>query len=1378
LIRQKKEIRRIVIVVLFISFIFISNVQFLNHSNLIEDNNNEIIGLENLPNTSDLNLTDYILGSGDNQDVRIYVNNESSNLNDNEEFFKIPSIPTDDMFLIYGDFNFTFQNNYTTDYILEDDGALDAADFISFDFNENPLYSDVTWGPNTTKIGGEFSELVDGLNSTNLWLQADAGTLNFTIKTNFTDETYTKAGVINGNVVFNRINILALILSLVFDLTLDANLTVRIKDYSQSTWVNLIESILINSSIGRQEINRKIINENLNYIDLSDVCYIEFIFERSDLTSFDGHFYNLELESTYAFDLPITNNTYVALEFDLKGEKTTVNGFYVWIRTLNLTEAAITQLNITLYRADATLVRSGGTGGSLRGPKLNPDYNETIDSRLLVNYTKDNISYFEFNTTNTQNLNLSNYFIVIKSNNSNEVYSLVTLPWFDYGADGITEHQLITTNNGGLSWSLASKEVETTIAPYTSGQLDASSFKLNVTRGYMPSDFIYNSTNTLKIQDITPLPIENLEISLYPYNESSYLTWGLGRWTNIFTLPLENSSANEFEVYLQWNKSVIQGFKFNVTYSIKAYWIEGAPAFYNATYNENPEWTVTYDFDGNNSKFNNWDFFEFWFVYPNFMNAHNLTYPNGVEFLWLLEQESIVSENPSKLKLVINETYSILNGSYTLNLTSYNFINQIHSYINYNGILSETNGFMYGDNISVSLDIQDQNLNAPISGVANVTLFYPNGTIYPGAKLNDSTGYVDASVLSYDFNNDTILDLTDAVTVFGEYKLGIFWLNGSALGSKKITLYIDSYDLDLYDLTYSSNLETNVLIGEINNKVFQNYTMLIASINDTTGIPTPNLYAINNSDVNQEYSYNFGGQDLSILLESFLQSEDILNPNETVNFKTTIQNTHPFLPVDVKIDMQLVSYLNEDWIIAENTSTTVALNFSGHPDDSFEFDLNLTIPNLDIATQTWMGVNAPVRLGGAKTIITLYIEDVVVGIYKSPKFSLLSNRTSDNYDGYILGLTISEEITSRSILYEFEREECLYSPDNSLFLVNIIDENYVSSYRQFNDEFSLKLNSKFTNITIEPNTPIKGQSINFSSTLATEFGEVLSNKSVILEYYDSSSWKEIATYITDANGYVTFIIDTLIIDFEGDLQLQLSWDGDIINGVSENLFINITHEAIDISISVSQNDILIYRNRLTTLTYTLGNIGDSNLRLFNITVDFENNLQYTIVEVNYVELNWLSSGDNTDIVIEITITEISQLQVNFTITAQNVITGEIITFSKESSFSVFDPPIMDYFIEFFMFVMIAIFVIVWIVAVIYARKVRRRIEEPVEAPVRRPRKGKYIMVSDLKKPTPEKKIPKKKVEQKDVKPKKTTDLDSLLEERGLAEKQKKKKPKK
>ena len=100
------------------------------------------------------------------------------------------------------------------------------------------------------------------------------------------------------------------------------------------------------------------------------------------------------------------------------------------------------------------------------------------------------------------------------------------------------------------------------------------------------------------------MTIENVENKSYPYNESSYLTWGLGRWTNIFTTPLEDTLANEFEIALEWNRSVIEGFKFNVTYSIKAYWIEGATAYFNATYNQNPEWALEYNFDTNSLKFN------------------------------------------------------------------------------------------------------------------------------------------------------------------------------------------------------------------------------------------------------------------------------------------------------------------------------------------------------------------------------------------------------------------------------------------------------------------------------------------------------------------------------------------------------------------------------------------------------------------------------------------------------------------------------------------------------------------------------------------------------------------------------------------------------
>jgi len=1361
LIQQKNGIKQGVFVVIFISLIFISNLQFLNQSSsLIEENRNFDNELEKLPNTSDLNLTSYISGSGVNQDVRIYVNNGSENFNDNQGFFEIPSSSFDVMFLTKGDFNFTFQSNFTTNYVLEDNDALHPLDFISFNYNDSQPASNVTLAPGTEKINGTRNNLIDDTNSSYICLNATTnGILNFTIKANFSGQTFTPpVGIVN----FNRTSILGLILSLLFDLTLEANLTVRVQNYSQpTTWKSIINQLYINNSLGTQEISNTFINENLNFVDLSNVSYIQFIFERFDSQDFSGKFYNFELKSTYGFDLPISNNSYIALEFDLKGEKTTVNGFYAWIRTLDLAEAAITQLNITLYRSNATIAR---TYANLRQNNLAPDYNEMIDTQL-ISYTNDSLSYFKFNTANTRNLNLSNYFVVIKSTNPKEIFSLVTLPYFDYGDDGRTEHQLITTNDDGTKWQIATKQVGT----YPSGQLDASSFTLNVTRGYMPSDFIVNNTNTLQIQNMT---IENLAINPFSYNKSSYLTWGKGRWKHNFTTPIEDNPSNKFQVYLNWNNSITKSFKFNVSYDVNAFWVDNATASYRVAFDENHEWVLKYNLTKSDQKYNNWSLLEFWYFYPSFMSAHNLTNPNNEEFLWRLNGESkLVGLDQNKL--IIPQNYATLDGFYSLNLTSFNFIHKMHSFINFNETLWESNGFMFGDNISVGVEIQDDTSTAPISGNMNVTLFYPNGTKVQNFELFSSSGTILGSILYYDFNNRTILNITNSITTFGEYHLGFLWFNGSAIGYKKLTIYIDAYDVKLNNFQYSSTLKKNILSGELKNKVFTNYTSLIGSVNETTGLSRPGFYPIDNQDINQLFSYELGGETLPVLIKSFKQSENILNPEEIVNFRALIQNTHSFISLDIKINAKLVSYANEDWIIAEKTSPNIMLNFLGHPDDTFEFNLNLTIPTLDNATKIWKGVNSPIRLGGAKTIITVFIENNDVGTYNPLDYSLISNVTNTIFEGHILGLRITEETTSRNILNVFERDESLYFPNNVSFLVNLFDRNFVSSYKQFSGEFTLQFNSKFSNITINPNNPVKGQVFNISSVLTTEFGIELVNKNVSCKYFDGSSWIFIASDLTESNGLVKFLVNTLEIVIEEDLLLQLSWDGDTINAISENITISIRHELNNFSISIKQDDLQIYRNRLTTLKITLNNIGVSDIKFFNIIIDVIDDLQYSIVEINNLELNSLSADTTTFIVIEIEITDIRKLEVNFSISAQNLLTGENITNSIQSFFILFDPPIFDLFFEFLMFIMIAIFAVVWISVILYSRRIKKRIEEPIEEPLKRPRRGKYVPVSELKKDAPDKSVSKlKEVER----PKKTADLDSLLEQKGLSDK--KQKPKK
>ncbi|MCK4779576.1 MAG: hypothetical protein KAT57_05285, partial [Candidatus Lokiarchaeota archaeon] len=567
MIRRKKEIKSILLSILFIITIFLSNVLILNNFDLYQSdkiNNTSKEGiLDEINSSSNLNLSDTITGSGEDQNVRIYVNNVSQNLNNNHEYFEIPSLASsEEMFLTYGNFSFSFQNNYTTDYVIEDDDVLYAENFISFDFD--PGNSSITYH-NGTVIDGDFSRLTDG--DLENYIDIDSSTkglLNFTISANFTNTEYEIED--RGFVQFNRTKILALISTLLFKLNDDANLTVRIKDFLQPTWKEVITSRSINSSLVKPELKEHFINENLNFINLSNVCDIQFIFERWYPGEFNALLYEYDLQSTYAFDLPITNESYVALEFDLKGLESAVHGLNIWIRTLNLTEAATTHFNITLYRANTTIVR---TELNLRDNNLEPNDNDLIDNIVVDSYTGDNYTYFKFNIANTSKLNLSNYFIVIKSNNSKQVYSLVTLPLHTYGDDKV-EHQLKTTVDDGMNWSNAKKVIETDTGTYKSGLLDASLFKLNVTRGYMPSDFIIGSNNTLRIQNMT---IENVVINSYPYNESSFLTWGLGQWTHNLSTPIEDDPSSNFRD-LNWNRSIIEGFKFNVTsYSVNAYWI-------------------------------------------------------------------------------------------------------------------------------------------------------------------------------------------------------------------------------------------------------------------------------------------------------------------------------------------------------------------------------------------------------------------------------------------------------------------------------------------------------------------------------------------------------------------------------------------------------------------------------------------------------------------------------------------------------------------------------------------------------------------------------------------------------------------------------------
>lgn len=1367
------------------------NIQIFNGLYL-DGKNNQLTNLLNDDNNlfsseTDPYLTDYYTtGSGDNQDVRIYALNSSDSNDNNQGFFDIPSMSvTDTTYLTYGNFNFTFQNNYTTDHVIEDTSALDASDFIKFTYNDDDSSMNVNTGENLSII--DLNKLDDDLD-TYIELNSSSGILNFTIDSSFAGTSYSRVNP-TINLAFNRSFILGLISTFSYSIDNDAYLTIKLFDTFDSSWKNVTEAFFINSSLGIQSVEERYINENLKNIDSSDITQIQFFLQRFDSNDFVLRLREFKLDATYAFDLPISSSEYVALEFDLKGESSAVNGFYAWIRTLNLTEALTAELNITLYEANTTITR---TQTSLRTNNLKPNNAKLIDSIIInyIDYHGDSLSYFEFNQANTQNLKLYNYFIVIKSNRTDKIFSLVTLPIESFGdPDSQVDHQLRTTKDGGIAWDIATKQVT---PGYESQQLDATAFKLNVTRGYMPSDFINPDDNqdTLRIQDIS---IEDQTISEPPYDVSSSLTWGLGQWNNNFTVEIE-SISNNLQIDLTWNSSIIQGFKFNVTYTVKGYWVENANSYYEVSYDTTPRWDLNYTLDLGDPNLDNWNFLEFWFVYPNDWDAKNLTNPAPFyddiyeEVVNSTGGETNFGANPSyDFTAITSAVVNNSDGTYSLNLTSSNIIHEMHSYINYNGILWETNGFMYGDNISIGVDIQGPGGIPPTNGNASVKLFYPdNSTIYPGAEMSSEVGVIKGTTLVYDFNNQTILDVTKDTPLLGNYYLGYFWENGSAVGCKKLKLYLDTYDVNMNSLFYEPILDQNILDGIVD-KVYESYSMLIGTINVTDDKYYPDFYAVNNSDINQQFIYEINGEEIPILVKTFLQNETLLNPNEDIKISVTIQNLHDFVDLDVKLKVQLVSLVNEEWIIAEKYTDVKNLKPSVDPngDDTQEFSVTLTIPNLQ-SDEVWQGVNAPVRKGGAKTIFTVYFEynseSHEVDTFESNEYSLIINSTQSELEGYIITLKYDEEITGASILKPFEREACQYKPNQTTFVVNIYDKNFVSSYNTFIDSFSLKINSQFSDIVINPQTPIYGQKFNISSVLTTEFGDEIPNKNITCQYFDSNLWENVSSQMSGANGVISFEIDTLLLPHEDNLLFRLIWQGNqYILENSQNISVSLYKVYNNISLGIVSTVNQITRNGKTTIKITLNNIGDSELTISgsSISIIIEPSLTYSIVEINYLILNNFQPGESTELVISIDVPAINQMTITISIEATNELTKENITVQALKTFEIYDVPLGNYITFYFTLIMIGIFALLWSVMYLYVKRTTKKIETPIEEPSKKkPRRGRYVSVSELPKEEPKKmsakkpskKIPKKQKQKELKKEKPATDLDSLLEEKGLKDK--------
>ena len=126
----------------------------------------------------------------------------------------------------------------------------------------------------------------------------------------------------------------------------------------------------------------------------------------------------------------------------------------------------------------------------------------------------------------------------------------------------------------------------------------------------------------------------------------------------------------------------------------------------------------------------------------------------------------------------------------------------------------------------------------------------------------------------------------------------------------------------------------------------------------------------------------------------------------------------PIFDLNVMVKVKFVSVANEEWIIAEGESISQLLTLRGSPTDTKDFEVSLTMPTLE-ADNIWKGINAPVRKAGAKTIVSIYIEDKLAGTYESPEYALIINQTDSEFEGEIITIKQIYETTSKALLKRY-----------------------------------------------------------------------------------------------------------------------------------------------------------------------------------------------------------------------------------------------------------------------------------------------------------------------------------------------------------------------
>ncbi|MHA1793336.1 MAG: DNA-directed RNA polymerase I subunit RPA34 [Promethearchaeota archaeon] len=1026
-------------------------------------------------------------------------------------------------------------------------------------------------------------------------------------------------------------------------------------------------------------------------------------------SSFQLQLFDTKVRYYQAQEVPITNSSWVALSFDMKGNAT-VKGFWMWIRSLNVSSSET--LNFQIFKTNNDSIMIGRTGlepvAGIRstGPDSlyqQPDLGSPIASSAfsIANYDNDGVAYFNI-PGGPIDLEIGNYFLLINSTGARR-YSICVIPWQDSVDEGdpldaddpdqINDHNFLVSTNNGSTWAKHYTESG------DKGEVDAAPFIITLRRHYIPSDLNMSLSGY-------PLTDKEMDVDR-PFSSSNY-EWGLGTW-NHENLSIPATGSN-YLLNFSWNSSLATDFLYNASFSMISHDNES----FSPTCTLNPEgnqtWIISYDF--NKTKISGWTGFSFIYLFPLDWTAMNLTFPDGENYLnvsRIVKSSDNESLEYTVLKSEINSLIpSQQQGLYVLSLESPNYVYAMDTYMVYNeDKYYLARDFMDGDNMTARLDVQDGNKNIVDDGAVNITIFKPDASVLFSKKssvINNTLG----DTTTYFFNGSILYQFSSADAP-GNYTVVGFWFNGSEAGAMRLQIFKLNYTVSEFKIQESPEDGTDIVYGQYN-------TGVDGPINTTISHVTINPAKENLSVFVNKTSNKF-------IFGSFNQSETIFNPGETINFSLNLSNADLIFKHSINFSIEIFQYLQPDRVIINISNPNQIIL------DQFLIGNWSKVINMTVKFPTSMlGYNTIIRNSLYQTRIKFWVDGNYAYTWQND--STYAVKVDDNStDGSLMTVKSVSNRTGKVFSQVFNRTSDTLFNTQTKFMMLLESQDGVTMKNHLIITWTNNISSNFSNLTIQPylNTRyVVNNYLSISGILTLENGSTYSHSTNIGAYIEiNGSW--VPFNMTSGNDNLLNVVDG---NFSGTFKIpsaylpsyniKLNWSGDSGRSIlssSENFSINLTYYDSRITITCKEDSIILFGDVKNFYKFEIKNAGNTTLA-FNSTP--------FVTGVGGILTSWLNDDvfnvePNESFIIEFNLLvqepgygQSKAQEFNITINAFSVETREVIQHVETFNSTVKSVNIIQRIAAVWYIPFAGVVILLFFLAFVALKKTRKAIKKPIK----------------------------------------------------------------